>query len=133
MGAGALGSDWRVAYVALLTRVGEDAGVVVVATPYERGVDRAAVARSCGASFDAAWASVAAREGYDPTVAPVFAAGHSLGCKLQLITSCGGTSNPSRGGESSTADVDAAGPRRAGHLFVSFNNATAADSVRLLA
>jgi hypothetical protein len=132
IGGAVLGSYPHIAYDAFLTRVCEDAGVVVVATPYELGVDHAAVASSCGASFDAAWASVAAREGYDPTVAPVFAAGHSLGCKLQLITSCGGTSNPGRGGEGSSADVDAAGPRRAGHLFVSFNNATAADSVRLL-
>ena len=132
IGGAVLGSYPHIAYDAFLTRVCEDAGVVVVATPYELGVDHAAVARSCGAAFDSAWASVAAREGYDPTVAPVFAAGHSLGCKLQLITGFGGTSKPGRGGEGASADVDAAGMQRAGHLFVSFNNATAADSVRLL-
>ena len=132
IGGAVLGSYPHIAYDAFLTRVCEDAGVVVVATPYELGVDHAAVARSCGAAFDSAWAAVAAREGYDPTVAPVFAAGHSLGCKLQLITGFGGTSKPGRGGEGASADVDAAGMQRTGHLFVSFNNATAADSVRLL-
>ena len=56
---------------------------------------------------------------------PVFAAGHSLGCKLQLIAACGD-------GDGGDEAVETVRGSRAGHLFVSFNNATAADSVRLL-
>ena len=42
----------------------------------------------CGQDkLDRTFAAVAAREGY-PMSMPIFAAGHSLGCKLQVILGC---------------------------------------------
>jgi hypothetical protein len=71
---------------------------------------------------------VCGREGYDPSVMPVFAVGHSLGCKLQLIASCEQEEKESGGGEAEGKRGFGVNPKRAGHLFVAFNNATAADS-----
>jgi len=127
VGGAVLGSYPHIAYDAFLRRLGDDAGVVVVATPYELGVDHGAIARECQSSLNAAWSRAAAREGYDAGAMPVFAVGHSLGCKLQLIAACGGDED-TQGDEA----METVRGSRAGHLFVSFNNATAADSVRLL-
>ena len=79
VGGAVLGSYPHIAYDAFLRRLGDDAGVVVVATPYELGVDHGAIARECQSSLDAAWSRAAAREGYDTATMPVFAGGHSLG------------------------------------------------------
>ena len=46
VGGAVLGSYPHIAYDAFLRRLGDDAGVVVVATPYELGVDHA-IAREC--------------------------------------------------------------------------------------
>jgi len=145
IGGAVLGAYPHIAYDAFLRRLCDDAGVVVVATPFELGVDHRSIAERCQNLFADAWGAVAAREGYDPTAAPVFAAGHSLGCKLQLIAAC---PNPTEsgngdGGDPPGGDVEGfsaaaeetsrkTSRARAGHLFVAFNNATAADSVRLL-
>lgn len=64
---------------------------------------------------------------------PVFAVGHSLGCKLQLIASFSGVDDKEQEEEEEVGTYAMRAPwTRAGHLFVAFNNATAADSVRLL-
>ena len=114
----------HIAYDAFLTRVCEDAGVVVVATPYELGADHAAATSPLTAGHPPP------PGGLRPHRRARVLQAQPRG--LQLITGFGGTSKPGRGGEGASADVDAAGMQRAGHLFVSFNNATAADSVRLL-
>lgn len=135
VGGAVLGSYPHIAYDAFLRRLGDDAGVVIVATPYELGVDHGAISGECQKSLNDAWAVAAAREGYDVSSMPVFAAGHSLGCKLQLIAACGsGPRGSADGGSEGATGGTMAGTQgaRAGHLFVSFNNATAADSVRLL-
>lgn len=128
IGGAVLGSYPHIAYDAVLSRLCDDAGVVVVATPYELGTNHGAIAKECQEKLSKAWSAVAAREGYDPAVTPIFAVGHSLGCKLQLIAACGGDDDK----EESDGRVQPWMPNRAGHLFIAFNNATAADSVRLL-
>ena len=60
-----------------------------------------------------------------------------MGCKLQLIAACSGDAEEGGDGgkekeEGGSSRVQSPPPARAGHLFVAFNNATAADSVRLL-
>jgi hypothetical protein len=144
IGGAVLGSYPHIAYDAFLARLGDNAGVFVVATPYELGTDHAAISRECQGKLAAAWGAVAAREGYNPAAMPVFAAGHSLGCKLHLIAACsgvgeeeekngeGGEGEGGGKGEGGGGGVQSPPPARAGHLFVAFNNATAADSVRLL-
>ena len=124
IGGAVLGSYPHIAYDAFLSRVSDDAGVVVVATPYDLGVDHGKISRECATKLNRAWAAFATREGYDLANTPVFAFGHSLGCKLHLVAACGD-------GEGD-GDGESAAAKRAGHLFVAFNNATAADSVRLL-
>ena len=61
VGGAVLGSYPHIAYDAFLRRLGDDAGVVVVATPYELGVDHGAIARECQSSLAAAWSRAAAR------------------------------------------------------------------------
>jgi len=130
IGGAVLGQYPHIAYDAFLSALCDEAGVLVVATPYELGTNHTKISAECQAGLSRAWGAVAAREGYNPGAVPVFAVGHSLGCKLQLIASCG-EQDKSSGGEKSEA-MQAPPPNRAGHLFVAFNNATAADSVRLL-
>ena len=128
VGGAVLGSYPHIAYDAFLTRLCDDAGVVVVATPYELGTDHGAISKECSVKYNAAWSAVCAREGYTFGQMPVFAAGHSLGCKLQLIAACISGSDDTE----NATDIQNANQKRAGHLFIAFNNATAADSVRLL-
>ena len=106
----------------------------MVATPYELGTDHGAISEECQRKFARAWNKLRARENL-PASAPVFAAGHSLGCKLQLLAACGGDDEGTEGSDTTekgdtTLVYDSV--NRAGHLFIAFNNATAADSVRLL-
>ena len=88
VGGAVLGSYPHIAYDAFLRRLGDDAGVVVVATPYELGVDHGAIAEVPIVPRRRVEPS-GGEEGYDTATMPVFAAGHSLGCKLQLIAACG--------------------------------------------
>jgi len=156
IGGAVLGSYPHIAYDAFLSQLCDEAGVFVVATPYELGTNHSAISAECQAKLNSAWGAVAAREGYNPGAMPVFAVGHSLGCKLQLIAACGGgaaaadgddaakgsdkagAQAKTGGGEGASANggdaVEEPAPpsNRAGHLFLAFNNATAADSVRLL-
>ena len=79
VGGAVLGSYPHIAYDAFLRRLGDDAGVVIVATPYELGVDHGAISGECQKSLNDAWAVAAAREGYDVSSMPVFAAGSQPG------------------------------------------------------
>ena len=79
IGGAVLGSYPHVAYDAFLARLCDEAGVVVVATPYELGTNHAAISAECQGKLAAAWGAVAAREGYNASATPVFAVGHSLG------------------------------------------------------
>lgn len=99
----------------------------------ERGDSRGVTDPGSQVMLNRAWGAVAAREGYDVGVMPVFAVGHSLGCKLQLLASFGAVDVEARESEEEAAAHAVRATRtRAGHLLVAFNNATAADSVRLL-
>ena len=134
VGGAVLGSYPHIAYDAFLSRLCDDAGIAVVATPYELGTDHGAISEECQRKFARAWNKLRARENL-PASAPVFAAGHSLGCKLQLLAACGGDDEGTEGSDTTekgdtTLVYDSVA--RAGHLFIAFNNATAADSVRLL-
>ena len=57
-----VGSYPHIAYDAFLSRVCDEAGVVVVATPYELGTDHGAIAEACQSKLAAGWCAVAARE-----------------------------------------------------------------------
>ena len=130
IGGAVLGSYPHIAYDAFLSRLCDDAGVAVVATPYELGTDHGAISAKCQRDFARAWSALCARENLPRDSAPVFAAGHSLGCKLLLLAACvAGPSDAESKGDTTLVRDPAA---RAGHLFIAFNNATAADSVRLL-
>ena len=130
VGGAVLGSYPHIAYDAFLSRLCDDAGVAVVATPYELGTDHGAISAECQHKFARAWNALCARENLPRDSAPVFAAGHSLGCKLLLLAACvAGPSDAESKGDTTLVRDPAA---RAGHLFIAFNNATAADSVRLL-
>ena len=81
--------------------------------------------------LNAAWSRAAAREGYDAGAMPVFAVGHSLGCKPQLIAACGGDEDTPRGRREAMGETVPAA--RAEHLFVHRSTTQPlADSVRLL-
>lgn len=130
IGGAVLGSYPHIAYDTFLSKLCDDASVVVVATPYELGTDHGAISSECVGKLNSAWSQIAARENYNVTTTPVFAAGHSLGCKLQLIASCGEGDDSDT--DSNNSSLKPSNPQRAGHLFIAFNNATAADSVKLL-
>ena len=130
VGGAVLGSYPHIAYDAFLSALCDGAGVAVVATPYELGTDHGAISAKCQRDFARAWSALCARENLPRDSAPVFAAGHSLGCKLLLLAACvAGPSDAESKGDTTLVRDPAA---RAGHLFIAFNNATAADSVRLL-
>ena len=130
IGGAVLGSYPHIAYDAFLSALCDGAGVAVVATPYELGTDHGAISAKCQRDFARAWSALCARENLPRDSAPVFAAGHSLGCKLLLLAACvAGPSDAESKGDTTLVRDPAA---RAGHLFIAFNNATAADSVRLL-
>ena len=133
VGGAVLGSYPHIAYDAFLSRLCDDAGVAIVATPYELGTDHDSISAACQRDFARAWSALCARENLPRDSAPVFAAGHSLGCKLQLLAACvageDATAGKAREGDATIVHDSA---NRAGHLFIAFNNATAADSVRLL-
>ena len=132
VGGAVLGSYPHIAYDAFLSRLCDDAGIAVIATPYELGTDHGAISEECQRKFARAWNALRVRENL-PASAPVFAAGHSLGCKLQLLAACVGD-GPAGEGTDTKGDTTLVydSVARAGHLFIAFNNATAADSVRLL-
>jgi hypothetical protein len=95
----------------------------VVATPYDLGADHDAIAVAAATKLRGALAAVAATEGYSLATLPLFGVGHSLGAKLQLLMACGGAS---------TAGTPGAGLRYEAQCMIAFNNASAADSVRLV-
>ena len=95
----------------------DSSGLIVVATPYDLGTDHDALAAAAAGKLRGALAAVAAREGYSLTALPLFGLGHSLGAKLQLLCAC------AAGG---------AGLRYQAQVLVAFNNASAADSVKLV-
>jgi hypothetical protein len=130
VGGAVLGSYPHIAYDAFLSALCDGAGVAVVATPYELGTDHGAISAKCQRDFARAWSALCARENLPRDSAPVFAAGHSLGCKLQLLAACDAGEGATQAYGDAALVNDAAA--RAGHFFVAFNNATAADSVRLL-
>ena len=139
VGGAVLGAYPDVAYDALLTRVADACGVVVVATPYELGTDHDAIARDVRAMYSRARAEVCEREGLDGRVAPTFRVGHSLGCKVLALSACEDDGDDGGG----VVDVDAASgaisiagsnkdDATAGYFLVAFNNASASDSVMLI-
>ena len=126
VGGAVLGSYPHIAYDAFLSALCDGAGVAVVATPYELGTDHGAISAKCQRDFARLERSARAKT-CRATRRPC-SAGHSLGCKLQLLAACDAGEGATQAGDAALADAAA----RAGHFFVAFNNATAADSVRLL-
>ncbi len=99
----------------MLTALCDASGLIVVATPYDLGTDHDAIATAVASKLRGALAAVAAREGYSLASLPLFGCGHSLGAKLQLLLACA-----------------EGGLRYEAQALVAFNNASAADSVRLV-
>lgn len=117
IGGALLGTFPQVAYDELLKRVSEYGSMLVIATPYDLDLNHAEIALACSKRFDRAFQEVQRSYiGPSPSL-PIYGIGHSLGSKLQGLIAC------SR--ESTTT-------RRAGQVFVSFNNFSATDSADIV-
>lgn len=154
VGGAALGAFPDVAYDGLLTRCADETGVAIIATAYDVDLNHEKIAKACGETYARARAEVCEREGLDARTTPTFRFGHSLGCKLVTILACEDAARGRSGGiggvaGDGTIDMDwdeasgtavAARPSAsgsgdvavAGHFMVAFNNADAADSVKLI-
>ncbi len=115
-GGAVLGGFPHLCYDAMLSALSDASGLLVVATPYDLGTDHEAIAQAAAGKLSAALGAVCAREGYALGALPLFGCGHSLGAKLQLLLACGATP----------------GLRYEAQALVAFNNASAADSVKLV-
>lgn len=113
-GGAVLGSFPHIAYSALLEQLAEQASVLVIASPFDISTDHAALTEQCDAGLHSALSAVCDADGYDCSRLPVFGVGHSLGSKLQLLSGC---SHPGS---------------KQSHVLVSFNNASASDTVGLV-
>ncbi|HEY9908532.1 MAG TPA: DUF1350 family protein [Thermosynechococcaceae cyanobacterium] len=102
----------HITYRRLLERLALQ-GYVVVATPFVNTFDHRAIAQTVLRNFDRAVAQL-----YDTQLRrrslPVYGVGHSMGCKLHLLTG------------------SLFGAERAGNILVSFNNYSARDAVPLV-
>ena len=114
IGGAVLGAYPQIVYDATL-RALSFAGFIIVATPYDVALDHGTVALACGASLSEAVQTVVTRDAYGKL--PLFGFGHSLGAKLLLLLACSNASGA---------------PAYEAQAFVAFNNASAADSVRLV-
>jgi hypothetical protein len=118
-GGAVLGSYPHICYDALLGALADASGLVVIATPYDLGTDHDAIAAAVAAKLRSALGAVAAREGLALGALPLFGLGHSLGSKLQVLCAAAPAGN-------------AASVRYTAQCLVAFNNASAADSVKLV-
>jgi hypothetical protein len=113
-GGAILGSFPHIAYSALLEAVAEQAQVIVIASPFDVSKDHQELSEQCDSSFKRALYAVCDADGYDFAQLPMISLGHSLGSKLQLLSSCSRT------------------VPKASTVLISFNNASAADTVGLV-
>eukprot|EP00667_Euglena_gracilis_P008281 EG_transcript_8384 len=118
IGGAVLGSYPHVVYNELFMRVCRTAGVAVIATPYDLGLDHRQLAADAGAAFRKALEACQGRYSWSPQM-PVFALGHSLGAKLQLLRNCAG------------AERGRTPPARQLGLLA-YNNYDLTDSVKML-
>jgi len=87
VGGAGLGTVPGAAYGYLLGAIADAAGVGVVATPYDLGLDHYESLRDVQAKFDAALKALKAQRAWEAT--KVFGLGHSLGAKLLLLSDDG--------------------------------------------
>lgn len=125
MGGAVLGGYPHIVYDALLSRICDEGGLIVIATPYDLDTNHGQIADEAAGMRDRAFRAIAAREYYPPAM-PMFGIGHSLGAKLHVLLASEESSTESTGVEVDTPPV------YAGHVLVAFNNASAVDTVRLL-
>ncbi|MBD2080587.1 DUF1350 family protein [Leptolyngbya sp. FACHB-17] len=98
----------QLTYRRLLEFLG-DQGYLIVATPFVNTFDHAEIAESVLINFEKALNGV--RSQYSVRYLPIYGMGHSMGCKLHLLTG-------------SLFSVE-----RAGNIFISFNNYAAKEAV----
>jgi len=127
MGGAVLGAFPHIVYDAFLSRVCDEGGLMVIATPYELATDHGQLAAAAAKMRDRAFRAVAARENY-PIALPMFGVGHSLGAKLHLLLA---SEKDKTDNANEVVTVDRP-PVYSGHVLVAFNNASAVDTVRLL-
>ncbi len=86
-------------------------GYIVVATPFVNTLDHSAIALSVLQSFERAISELQAKALLRRRYLPIYGLGHSMGCKLHLLTG-------------SLFPVE-----RAGNILISFNNYTAREAI----
>ena len=103
----------QVTYRWLLEHLGRQ-GYVIVATPFVNTLDHTAIAAQTLRSFERAFEQLQNRGLLRKRYLPIYGLGHSMGCKLHLLTG-------------SLFPVE-----RAGNILISFNNFAARDAIPLV-
>ena len=126
VGGAGFGSAPQLSYASLLSSVVQRCGVVVIATPYDVGIDHWRLSAGVHKTYEAALTDCQATLGLSAD-APSFRLGHSLGAKLLVLGSLSQRVLPS-----ASASTSAPAPPPSPPLgLVSFNNFALADSVSL--
>ncbi len=113
LGGAFVASAPQLTYRWLLEQVGQS-GYAVVATPFVNTLDHAEIARSTLWSFEQTLNRLQSTGLLNKQYLPVYGLGHSMGCKLHLLTG-------------SLFDVE-----RAGNILISFNNYPARRAIPLI-
>lgn len=85
LGGAFVGASPRLFYRTFLERLAEEAGAIVIATPYQLSFDYDAMAGRAAADFDAANTELARRGHGQVAALPVLAVGHSCGALLHAL------------------------------------------------